>query len=917
MLEKIKNSKIFTYIERASLQEKMLNLITVYVVVACMIAVLPFILIRADIRLCFSIAFFGIFSVLNRIYAGISKRVDVASIIYSYVTNMIMLPLLYLFGGGLYGGMPMLFMAGYIVTFLLLDGFTLGLAALLQSLWYVFLLVYSFYFPSQTSYFFKGYNIIIDFLICFVAGAMISTLVLGIYANIYRSIRESIERSKKSVEENGAIKSRFLANMSHELRTPMNAILGMAELLERDEGAAGAHFEISMIKDSAYSLLTTINNVLTYSKLDSKKYELQPQQFSFDKLLENIIYNTNMELSGKNIEFFTDIDPEIPRILYGDEARIREVFQYILFNAIRDTDDGRISMQVGYKRNPVRNNILIRVTVSDTGSGLTIDERQAIFTSFEIYDSRKYSQLKRMGLELTICRDMLELMHGSLRLDSISEVGTSVYFEFEAYTLDTLPLVEIEKNNNSRALCFVTRESRKRIWNNAFSSFGILPDFASTTTALEAMLREKKYDYIIISDYEYKNIAGILEYFSCQEDTYVITDYDHIYGDYGKCRILRRPISCLNMAEIIRGSWSAESYMEGKDWDSLEAPEAAVLVVDDNMVNLKVASGILKKYRINAAIASSGREALSKCEKERYDLILLDQFMPQMDGAETLREIRQLPDPHYASVPIISMTASIGSDVREDMLKAGFQEYLGKPAKAADMEKLLKRFLPGEKLIYKAVERAKEREEKRKDDSVQPGLLTEVGLERMGGSLEDYGEVLNIYYEDGLKKLSEIREYHEQGKTELFVINVHAVKGSSAGVGALEVSELFRQLEMAGKSGDMSFINEHLQEYLDKYASLLETVRSFLQEKGFFKEKDRELDKSPLEEFPFEKLKNILQALEDFDMDSCTELIAQWSGHNYGQRINEHIEKMAEAADSFDYEMTQELAENFPGGEGA
>lgn len=904
--------RLFKTDEEENVAYKMLNIIFLYITVFCVLGYLVFSMNNFSYYLKMAIALAIIIIVGLWGISVVVKSYNTFAVILSYIMNIIVLPLFFVFGGGIYSGAPLLFVGGYIITFILLNGIQLIAAVAVESIWYIFVFSFAYYYPERINIVSQGHPLFIDIVTCFIATVIITILVMRIYDSIFRKLKNSIEQSKKTVENTGAVKSRFLANMSHELRTPMNAILGMAELLERDERAAKVAFEIGMIKESAFSLLSTINNVLMYSKLDSKKLELIPQQFHFGKLLRDVIYTINMEIEKKNIQFVTDIDPAIPDVFYADESRIREIFHYILFNAVKDTDDGRIMMEVKFKKNPKRNNITIFARVSDTGTGLAEDEKNAIFNSFEIYDSKRYSQLKRIGLELTICRDLLALMNGNIRIDSINGVGSTVYFQFDVFNAERTPIVPDREIKNEKALVYVERDSRTAVWNDLLNQFGIVPDIVSTYAAFDVRLKEKRYNYIFVPEVSFPNLENLITSYSLEEITYVTTDYRHVYGDFGKCRILRKPISCLNVSEVMLGTWNPANYRDIESKDTFEVNGANVLVVDDNMVNLKVAVGLLQKYGINAAIASSGKEAIDKCERELFDLILLDQMMPQMDGIETLAKLRESVEPHYHKVPVICMTATIGTEIREDMLRAGFQEYLAKPIKIRYLENVLKTFIPQEKIIYRT--KNDKSEKNKSDSSVQdfaPGLSVDAGLARMGGDENIYADILNTYLKEGAQKIEDILSEHESGDLPLFVINVHAVKGSSASIGGLEVSELFRQLEMAGKGNDTRFIEEHLDNAIEKYRTLLDDIHAYLETKGKLEIDENQAEDIEEEDFPMETMRAMAEYLENFETEFCEGVVEQWSGHNYGDEINNYIQGIKRACESYDYDRAAEFVNEF------
>lgn len=900
--------------ESTPISARLINLIAFYIELCAVAGLVIFTYIKMDMGLIVSILAMIVLVAVVWTVSRIAQNRMYAAYFFAYAINMLILPMFFIFGGGLNSGMAMLFSGGFILTFLLLEGVACVVAVVIQGIWYTFVIAFAYYFPEKIASIPQGVALLIDVLFCFVVASIVAAVILAVYGRIYNTMRSSVEASMRMIQETSIVKSRFLANMSHELRTPMNAILGMAELLERDEKNSSIAYEIKMIKDSAFSLLTTINNVLTYSKLDSRKLDLAPQQFNFSKLLKDVIYTINLEILDKNIQLFTDIDPDIPDVLYGDDARIRQIFHYILFNAVRDTDDGRIAMEISFKHHPKKNKITLYARITDTGIGLTDDEQNSLFSSFEIYDSRKNSQLKRIGLELTICRDMLALMNGNISVESITGVGTSVYIDFEVFQADRGSIVSIDRIRNEKALIYIEdRETRTQAWNNLAGQFGVVPMFANSPAAFEARIRERHFDYIFISADSLPILKDILSTYNCIDNVWVITDLRHVYGDFGKCKILRNPVSCLNLSEVFNGTWDADDYKDKENIESFKAPDARILIVDDNMVNLKVAAGLLSKYDILPALATSGNEAIDRCQRAEFDLILMDQLMPEMDGFQTLSAIRKLPGEHNQKVPIVCLTATIGSDIREELLRKGFQEYLAKPIKTRYLEDVLRTFLPKDRIVIaSAASDANDYNSFDGATSIEEGFVPEQGLDRTGGDMGVYTAILNTYCREGVKKIEDIIDEYNSGDIPLFVINVHAVKGSSASIGAPEVSELFRQLEMAGKDNDTEFIDRHLDNAIDKYKAVLSDIHDYLVSQNAL-EDDGNTGGTLGEEvdFDIDTMRALHDYIEDFNTELFEGVFAEWDGKNFGAEINNYVSSIKKAIDSFDYDMALSFVDEF------
>ena len=249
------------------------------------------------------------------------------------------------------------------------------------------------------------------------------------------------------------------------------------------------------------------------------------------------------------------------------------------------------------------------------------------------------------------------------------------------------------------------------------------------------------------------------------------------------------------------------------------------------MVNLKVALGLLSNYEIHASIATSGRECIDKIKLEKYDLILLDQMMPGMDGMETLRAIRNSSDIHYKEVPVICMTASIGEEVRKLLLKAGFQEYLAKPIKNRYLENILKKYLPDNLICQR-------KREQKKDSLVsepeEKGLQVDIGIRNAGGEQDEYTRILNAYYQEGMEKLLYLSiEQMEKDHLE-FSKNIHSIKVSSLRAGEMKTAEVFKALELASRKNEKESVKEILPKAVLEFENSLEEVKEYLKSINHF-----------------------------------------------------------------------------------
>lgn len=845
---------------------------------------------------------------LTHRYFSIAK----ASCMLCIVFNFLIIPICFFATGGIYSGLPLLFVEGIIITCFLLEGKTLLPVLILELIWDCYIILFGYMHSDVLPPVKDQLTAYINVTFFFVDASFITVFVIGYQTWIHQNTSNHITHSKLEVENARQAKSRFLANMTHEIRTPMNAIVGMTELILKEDMNDGAREETEVVKEASSELLTIINNILTYSKLDSGKLELLSTKYRFDELMNEIIQTVSVELQDRNIDFHVDIDPTIPIMLYGDDIRIKQVFLSLLFNSLRYSDDGRIIMEVRKEYLSKEHSVTLHCCVSDTGVGLSQMEIDAIFGAYERYDSRQGSNMKGMGLELSICKELLKLMGGELKISSIVGIGMSIEFEFTNAVVDDIPIVRIKEDDYRHVLIYVTNSMEEKTWKILNDNFNIRPEYVSSHNAFMNKVCERRYSHIFLPDSAYLHLKDVLEQYECEDYTYVITDYRHVFRDFNRCKLLRRPLSCLNLGDVFNDKWVQENYQAPMEKEKVEFPKAKVLLVDDNMVNLKITAGLLENFKIAADSVQSGEDCIDMLKKEKYHLVLLDQFMPGMTGVETLRGIRRIPGEYYQELPVLCMTADFGGEVREHLISQGFQDYIAKPIKIYYLERFLRKYLPEELMVLTKREDTEE-PAKQKEEVVDSGSLSlqpEVGITTVGGSEETYITILNTYYKEGLDKLAEIPKIYESGDIQLFTTNVHSVKGSSASVGATGISAVFKALEMAGKSSDTEYIEKNLNKALEQFSMLLEEVRIYLYERGALVTAEEQEQAGALgaeESLRAADIQLLKEALDQINLKLCEELILELTSHNYGKDHNHSLAVIKTSYEMFDYHKVKEL----------
>lgn len=850
---------------------------------------------------------------LSYLYYG---KHSLTAILALIILDAIAVPMVLRPGHVVYGVAIMWFAASMLIVYCVCTGLVLFCTLILFVFEYCYLYSNVFFPKDGTVFYAEQVFRFSDMMICFVGTVFLIVTLIHFQEKFYQHQQWKIRRSSHKIERAGAAKRQFLSSMSYEIRTPMNSIINLSEIMLKGEPSGETKSEVNTVRSAAYDLLSIIDDVLTYAKIDAGDMHLIEDTYSFEKLCKEIIRTISEEVQKKKLYLDVKIDGNIPKLLLGDSVMLRQIFLYLLFISIDFTESGRIVLEISCKRDNEAGVATFYTTVADTGKGLSQIDIQSLFGMYDTYDSRQSSNLKGVGLKFTICKELLSMMQGDIKVESIEGIGLSTTFTFCQKIIDDAPMVQLAGEEKPSVLIYADDDLLMAKWQDIMDVFDVRPTYSRNYYGFDRAIQDKHFDFIFVPDAVYENLSNIIALYECQEYTYIVADYDAVYGDFGKCRLIYRPLSCIPVSKVLNHQWNKADYIKSSVEETFVAKKARVLVVDDNVVNLKVAAGIFSKYGIDIEVATCGEDGIRKIDSGKYDLVLMDMVMPDMSGGDVLKTVRAKEGNYYKEVPFIALTAQNGANVREEMLGLGFQEYLAKPIKRRYLGKCLLDFLP-EELIerVKVKDEADEKDEDKSSLSAnkaqlpESGLNTDKGLLNIGFNQDAYAAILNTYYTEGVKYLELLPNLLEVGDIQLFTTDVHGIKSSSASIGAMEVSTLFKELEFDGKAGDMDSINRKFNGYLDKYKEILEEVKGYLVGIDKFSETDSEenLDDKEAEVLTAEMMQNLKTELDKMNLKVTDELVPELASKNFGAQINGQIRKLREAYDMFDFHQVKAI----------
>ena len=530
-----------------------------------------------------------------------TKKVELCSCILIFLLNCVILPLAFFTSGGVKSGISAWFVLGLFIVFLLIRGKMFWTMLLISLSSMLFCYVYSYHHPRAVVPLKDEWTSYEDIIFSILIVTLIIGLIVRFQNKVYEAEQQRVVEQNHELERLSRTRNNFFANMSHEIRTPINTIIGLNEMILREDISEEIAENAIHIQDASKMLLALINDILDMSKIESGKMEIVPIQYETGAMFSELVNLIWIRAHEKKLEFKLDISPEIPSMLYGDEVRIKQVVINLLSNAVKYTQKGFISLSARSEMKD-NNKILLTISIRDSGIGIRKEDMDRLFQSFQRVDEGTNAGIEGTGLGLSISHQLVEMMGGKITVDSIYQKGSVFTIQIEQDIVNENPMGHMD---------FMTRGSTHK---------------------------RKKYKQIF------------------------------------------------------------------------EAPDAHVLVVDDNEMNLLVAKKLLRETKIQVDLAKSGKECLELTKQHFYNVIFMDHMMPEMDGVETLNRVRQQENGLCREVPVIALTANVTAGAEQIYQEKGFQNYLAKPISSSLLEAVLLKYLPKELVEYNAVETQEETE---------------------------------------------------------------------------------------------------------------------------------------------------------------------------------------------------------------
>ncbi len=680
-------------------------------------------------------------------YLGNYKdRLNIAGVLVVTMVSLVLFPVMFFTGGGAYSGMSSWFIIGIVFSVLLIEGFMLYMVMFLQVIVIICCYVVGHLYPSLVVSLDDEVTICVDIVQSLILVGLAVAFIFLFQVRIYKKLMVSAEAANKA-------KSEFLSNMSHEIRTPLNAIVGMNEMILRQSTNDEITSAAMMIQNSSDALLSLISDILDISKIESGKIEIIDDDYDISSLCADTYNMVYERAKKKGLELIVNCEETLPSVVCGDMVRVRQILINIMTNAVKYTDKGSIRVNLSGER--VENGkLMLKMVVSDTGIGMTKESVEKLFNKFERFDMQKNRTVEGTGLGMSITKELVALMGGTIDVQSIYGMGSMFTVTIPQDIIDDSPVGKVDVSNT-------------------------------------------------------------------------LTAPTHEY------------------------------YQQ-----SFTAPDAKILVVDDVDSNIKVVRGLLKQTKVQIDSATSGIGGVNLACENKYDIIFMDHMMPEMDGIEAFHLLQETAVNKNADTPVIMLTANALSGEREKYLAEGFNDYLAKPIRVDELESMIVKYLPIEKI---------EPPEKAPSGGATvpvtaPGSAN-IGLSNASavaasaasplaapaaGGLNGYEAIPGFDFQAAMSfcafneelliemlkdfaqndRSEKINRLFEAQDWENYRIDVHALKGTSRTIGINDLGAMAEKCEHATRDGNLDYVKANHAPLMAAYADVMDGIKACLQAKN-------------------------------------------------------------------------------------
>jgi len=645
---------------------------------------------------------------------------------------------------------------------------------------------------------------------------------------------EQLEIAKTTAEKANMAKSDFLSSMSHEIRTPLNAIVGFSECIKTANSLEEAQDNANDVVTASQTLLEIVNGILDISKIESGKLELVETDYSTRKLFKEIEKLIIARIGDKKLDFKVSIAEDIPDALYGDHFNIKKILINLLTNAVKYTDAGYVLLNVKC----VRNNNVCRliISVKDSGRGIKKENIDKLFTKFNRLDEDRNTTIEGTGLGLAITKQLVDMMGGKIVVNSIygegSEFTVAIDQKVSNKVIETVEEEKIEFLNLSDKKILIVDDNKLnlKVAQKLLAPYKPIIDICEDGyECLNKINTGNTYDLILMDDMMPK-LRGPETLNKLKEnpnfDTPVIAltanainGIKDQYINMGFNDYLAKPIDKQDLNNILSRFLSGKAIKKEEKVEEkmVDTSDKKILIVDDNKLNIKIATHAMKDYKFNIEEAYSGKECIEKVKTNQYDLIFMDYMMPEMDGIATLNNLKQIPN---FKTPVIALTADAVDGARERFLAAGFDEYVAKPINQGFLNDAIVKVIESKMNV---TINTKGNVAYLKDN----GINADIGVSILG-NIDLYNETLGYFLESIQERMVKLNNWKVQNNLKNYAYEVNALKSDCNYLGFKDLLAITTMHESQANNNNLEYINNNYQTLVNEVVRIVNVVKKYI-----------------------------------------------------------------------------------------
>lgn len=657
---------------------------------------------------------------------------------------------------------------------------------------------------------------------------------------------EQLNIAREQADKANRAKTDFLSSMSHEIRTPLNAIVGFSEMIKTAETMEEAKENANDIVGASETLLEIVNGILDISKIEAGKIEIHNSAYNAHELFDGIVKLGKGRLGEKPLDYRIHIAEDLPETLYGDHANLKKIVINLLTNAIKYTDKGYVDFSVRC----VNTSDVCRliVSVEDSGRGIKSDDLNKLFTKFQRLDEDRNTTIEGTGLGLAITKQLIDLMGGKIVVHSTYGEGSKFTVAIdqkiskEQVANNT---VEVDDNldlTGKKILIVDDNKLNLKVASKILEKYHPSIELVeSGMECLDKINNGNKYDLILMDDMMPRmngteTLMRLKQIESFNTPVVILTanaltGQEQKYLDSGFNGYLAKPIDKLKLHEVLtkflKGAEKQEIKSEQVITENkpLDLTGKNILIVDDNNLNIKVESKILEAYKPNIDSAISGDECLTKIKDTTYDLIFMDDMMPNLSGVETFKKLKEL---ETFKTPVVILTANAIEGMKEQYLSEGFKDYLSKPIDKEELNRVLKEVFENSSETSNEITEVKETNDFKTIEYLKNNNVDIDNSLELLGNIDTYNETLEEFYNGIKDRVLKLQKYKDTNDLENYAIEVHALKSDSKYLGFTKLADIALNHELKAKDNKIDFIKNDFNNLINCLADELTIAKKYL-----------------------------------------------------------------------------------------